>query len=73
MLKSRGLIEKEGYGPVTLTNDGRIMAEQIVNRHEIIVKYLQKTLNLSEVEVEENACRMEHIVTEAMIEAMSEI
>ncbi|PKM63782.1 MAG: hypothetical protein CVU96_06165 [Firmicutes bacterium HGW-Firmicutes-20] len=73
LLKNRGLLDKEGYGPVKLTEEGRIMAEQIMNRHEIIAKCLRKTLNLSEEEVEENACRMEHIVTDAMVDAMAEI
>jgi DtxR family transcriptional regulator, Mn-dependent transcriptional regulator len=73
LLKSRGLIEKEGYGPVQLTQEGRVLAEQIMHRHEIIAKCLAKTLNLSAEEVEENACRMEHIVTDAMIDAMAEI
>lgn len=73
LLKSRGLLDKEGYGPVKLTEEGRNMAEQILIRHDIIAKCLRKTLKLSEEEVEENACRMEHIVTDAMVDAMAEI
>ena len=73
ILKSRGLIEKEGYGPVQLTEEGRLLAEQILHRHNIIARCLAKTLNLSPEEVEENACRMEHIVTDAMVRAMAEV
>ncbi len=71
VLKSRGLIEKEGYGPVLLTQEGVLLAEKIMIRHNIIAMYLEKVLNLDADEVEENACRMEHVVTEHMIEAMA--
>jgi DtxR family transcriptional regulator, Mn-dependent transcriptional regulator len=70
LLKSRNLLEKEGYGPVKLTDEGKALAEKILNRHHIIAKCLERTLDLSIEEIEENACRMEHIVTDAMVDAM---
>lgn len=73
LLKSRRLLDKEGYGPVRLTDEGRILAEKILSRHDIIARCLKETLMLSPEEVEENACRMEHVVTDAMIDAMAKI
>lgn len=71
VLKSRGLIEKEGYGPVILTEKGNSLAQAILHRHEIIEAYLSNILRLDADEAEENACRMEHVVTDAMIDAMA--
>ena len=72
LLKSRALILKEDYGPVTLTDAGRDLSIKIYERHRVIKAYLAKSLNLSLDEAEENACRMEHIISEEMFEAIKE-
>ena len=72
LLKSRDLILKEDYGPVTLTDAGRDLSIKIYERHRVIKAYLAKSLNLSLNEAEENACRMEHIISEEMFEAIKE-
>ncbi len=71
VLKSRGLIEKEGYGPVILTEKGNSLAQSVLHRHEIIEAYLSNILHLDADEAEENACRLEHVVIDAMIDAMT--
>ena len=70
LLKNRDLILKEDYGPVTLTEAGREMSVRIYERHRVIRTYLAKSLNLSIDDAEENACRMEHIISEEMFEAI---
>ena len=70
LLKSRDLIRKEDYGPVMLTDAGRDLSIKIYERHRIIKSYLSKSLNMSLDEAEENACRMEHIISEEMFEAI---
>ena len=70
LLKSRDLILKEDYGPVTLTDAGRDLSIKIYERHRVIKAYLSKSLNLSLDEADENACRMEHIISEEMFEAI---
>lgn len=70
LLKNRELIHKEDYGPVTLTESGREMSIHIYERHRVIRLFLEKSLDLSMDEAEENACRMEHIISEEMFEAI---
>ncbi len=71
-LKNRLLINKDDYGPVTLTEKGRELSKEIYERHLIITRYLQNALNLSADDAEENACRMEHVITESFMDSIKE-
>lgn len=71
-LKSKGLIHKESYGPISLTKEGFKYSESIFLKHELINKFLVKSLNLSEKEALDNACRMEHVISDEMLEAIKE-
>ena len=73
---SRGvnLLEKKGYihidretGNLTFTDSGKKKAEGIYERHQTLTKALIK-LGADEKLAEENACRMEHVVSEEMME-----
>ncbi len=39
-LAGEGLIDKEPYGPCTLTSDGLLMARRSRNRHDIVLAFL---------------------------------
>lgn len=60
VLKARELINHESYGYITLTEEGRGLAEQVLHRHRAIVDFLQRILLMDEKQAEEEACRMEH-------------
>ena len=73
---SRGvnLLEKKGYiridretGNLSFTDAGRKKAEGIYERHQTLTQALMKLGAKSEL-AEENACRMEHVVTDEMME-----
>ena len=73
---SRGvnLLEKKGYiridretGNLSFTDAGRKKAEKIYERHRTLTKALMKLGAKPEL-AEENACRMEHVVTDEMME-----
>lgn len=70
LLKSRGLIHKEAYGTITLTNEGRARSEKIYHDHQLISLFLEHSLELSSDEASENACKMEHVLSDKMIEAI---
>ena len=72
LLKHRLLINKDDYGPVTLTAKGRELSKEIYGRHMIITQYLQKSLNLSFEDAEENACRMEHVITSNLMDSIKD-
>ncbi len=69
-LKNEGLINKEIYGHITLTEKGTAVAEKIYYKHCIVTDFLEKSLGLSPKEASVNACRMEHIITDEMLEAI---
>ena len=71
-LKREDLVSQESYGPVNLTQKGKAISKKIYRKHHLITRYLEKSLNLNHGEASENACRMEHIITDAMLEAIEQ-
>lgn len=68
------LLEKKGYihidretGNLTFTDMGRKKADGIYERHQTLTKVLTK-LGANPELAEENACRMEHVVSDEMME-----
>lgn len=66
-LKKKGLISKEAYGSITLTSEGRSRSEKIYQEHQLISLFLEHSLKLSPDEASENACKMEHILSDKMV------
>ena len=69
-LKIKGYINKETYGTITLTKVGSQVSKQIYSRHNLITDYLIKTLNIKYDEASLNACKIEHVISETMFEAI---
>jgi DtxR family transcriptional regulator, Mn-dependent transcriptional regulator len=69
-LKKEDLISQESYGPVNLTQKGKAISKEIYKKHHLITHYLKQSLNLDYDEASENACRMEHVITDVMLEAI---
>ena len=59
-LSDKKLINYKPYSFITLTKEGKKVAEEILRRHNVIKDFLQCVLLLDEGKAEENACRMEH-------------
>lgn len=70
LLKSKGLIHKEAYGTITLTDDGRSRSEKIYLDHQLISLFLEHSLELSSDEASENACKIEHVLSDKMLDAI---
>lgn len=73
---SRGmnLLVKNGYitmdrvtGVIEFTEKGREKAQNIYERHRVLTKALEK-IGASAEMAEENACRIEHVISEEMFE-----
>ena len=60
ILKKRGLIIQDRYGPVELTELGRRHALKIRYRHEILRCFLTDGLGVSDEIAEKDACLIEH-------------
>ena len=46
------------------------LLREIYERHLLITDYLQQAMNLSLEDAEENACRMEHVITESFMDSI---
>lgn len=62
-LKSEGLVIHEHYGPITLTEKGAGISEDIYSRHKILTKFLVENLNIAPEIAEKEACGMEHSIS----------
>ena len=69
VLKKAGLIEVAPDGAITLTDEGVAVAEKIYERHTILTKMLVD-LGVSEEVAAEDACRLEHAISDASFEAI---
>lgn len=63
VLKKAGYIEQEAYGNIQLTNAGRARATEVYGRHKLITRFLVKVLDLDPVIAEQDACRIEHVIS----------
>lgn len=72
-----GLLHKKGYiaiGPsdvITLTPEGHAKASDIYERHRVITDLLMG-MGADERLAEENACRIEHVISPELFEIMKE-
>ena len=71
-LSEQGLLQHEPYRGVELTSEGRRAALRMVRRHRIIEAYLVGMLGYTWDTVHEEAERLEHAVSESLIERMAE-
>jgi DtxR family transcriptional regulator, Mn-dependent transcriptional regulator len=70
-LSEQGLIEHVPYHGVQLTEEGRRAALRMVRRHRLIEAYLVGFLGYSWDTVHEEAERLEHAVSDALVERMA--
>lgn len=69
LLRSGGYITVEPDGYITLTDAGREVAEKIYERHTILTECLTR-LGVSPEVAAEDACRMEHTISDESFEAI---
>ncbi len=69
LLKSGGYIVVDGNGYITLTDDGRFIAEKIYERHTVLTDVLVR-LGVSKEVALEDACKMEHVISDESFEAI---
>ena len=69
-LSETGLIEHVPYRGVQLTNQGRRAALRMIRRHRILEVYLTQQLGYDWDNVHEEAERLEHAVSDELIERM---
>ena len=69
VLKDNGLIDKDYYGDVCLTEKGEEIAKKIYEKHTTIKKFLLN-LGIDEETAEIDCCKIEHVISEIAFSAI---
>jgi DtxR family Mn-dependent transcriptional regulator len=72
-LAESGLVHYEPYAGVRLTPAGEKLASLVLRRHRLIELFLVKVLGMSWTEVHDEAERLEHAVSERLIDRIDEM
>jgi len=69
ILKNGGYIEMDKEGYLRLTETGKAIAEKIYERHTVLTELLI-ALGVDKTTAAEDACRMEHVISDESFSAM---
>ena len=69
-LAQKHLVNYSRYGVLSLTAAGEEAAKNVMERHKTLYNFFKNTLNLDENEAQENACRVEHVLSEKAFQAL---
>jgi DtxR family Mn-dependent transcriptional regulator len=72
-LAEQGLVEHEPYKGVTLAREGKRVALRMLRRHRLIEAYLVAHLGYTWDTVHDEAERLEHAVSDALVERMAKV
>ena len=63
-LAQKHLVNYSRYGVLSLTSAGEDAAKNVIEKHKVLYNFFKNKLNLDEQEAQENACRVEHVLSE---------
>ncbi len=72
ILTEKGLVYMDGRKFVHLTDEGLAKAQSIAGRHRLFKDMLIEVFGVSEETAEEDACRIEHIVSDETVERIKD-
>lgn len=67
-LKASGMLNQPFYGDITLTEEGYEYGQAVLERHTMLTKFLVEAIGLDQEDAEEEACQMEHAVSDESFE-----
>lgn len=69
-LRAKGLINIEKSGAIIFSPEGLSYAQAVFRRHQILTYFLRYVLEVPAAQAEQDACRMEHVVSDVTLERM---
>jgi len=72
-LSEQELVDHRSYGYVDLTPKGQTIANKLAARHESLYAFLKDVLHFEEEWADQEACRLEHQVDDAMVARITEL
>jgi DtxR family Mn-dependent transcriptional regulator len=70
LLSERGLINYAPYDLITLTSEGKKVAEEVVHRHNTLREFFMNVLLVDEADAELSACKMEHAISRTILDRL---
>ena len=67
-LKEKGLVDQPYYGDITITPEGYEYGTAVLERHHLLFAFLTKALGIPEDRADEEACLMEHAISDESFE-----
>ncbi len=64
VLAKEGLVDYQKYKGVSLTDKGLTLARQLRKKHHVVERFLTDYLNIDHETAHEEACRMEHAISD---------
>lgn len=71
-LRENGFISMDPYGKVSLTAEGRAIANKVYERHQVISGLLIR-IGVSKENAVNDACRVEHVISEECFQKLKEL
>ncbi|PSQ16527.1 DtxR family transcriptional regulator [Halobacteriales archaeon QS_8_69_26] len=72
-LEERGFVDREEYGGATLTEEGELVALEILRHHRLLEQFLVEALDYDWSEVHDEADRLEHHISERFERRLAEV
>lgn len=69
-LVSKGLIKYNSYETIFLTEAGKEEARRVYAKHHILKDFFENVLNINPDEASKNACKIEHIISQSILDKM---
>lgn len=69
LLKNGGYVTADSDGYLTLSKEGKVIAEKIYERHTLLTRFLMH-LGVDETTASEDACKIEHDISDKSFEAI---
>lgn len=63
-LREAGYLDQAHYGSITLTQRGLERGRAVLERHEMLTRFLSKGLGIDPEVAEREACQMEHAISD---------
>lgn len=67
-LAERNLIVYESHKGITITTEGLKKAQDVILKHNTLTAFFEETLGLKKDVAEDNACKIEHVISDDVFE-----
>ena len=67
-LSEKNFINYGRYGAISLTDEGISTAKEVIKKHTSLYEFFEKVLGASHDEAQDNACKIEHIISKDILE-----